>query len=55
MATARATEVAELKRQLDVVDDDIMLMNKRLNEVQGMSSGLSISINRSMMLKIEYA
>ena len=50
-APARAAQFAELKRQLDVADDDITLVNKRLDEVQGMSFGQSVSINRSMMLE----
>ena len=29
-------EFAELKRQLDAVDADIVLVNKRLNKAQGM-------------------
>ena len=49
-ATARAVEFAELRWQLDVADDDITLMNKRLYEAQGMSFGRSVSINRSVML-----
>ena len=32
---SRTDGVAELKRQLDVVDADIALVNKRLNESQG--------------------
>ena len=39
MATARATEVADLKRKLDVVDDDITLINRRLDEAQGLFWG----------------
>ena len=50
-ATARAAEFAELKRQLDVADADITLVNQRLDEAQGMSFGRSVSINRSMMLE----
>ena len=42
MATAQATEVAHLKQKLDVVDDDIMHINRRLDEVQGMSLGHSV-------------
>ena len=42
MATAQATEVADLKQELDVADDDIMLMNRRLDEAQGMSLGHSV-------------
>ena len=32
----RTTDFAELKRQLDVADADIALVNKRLDEAQGM-------------------
>ena len=32
---SRTDGVAELKRQLDVADADIALVNKRLNESQG--------------------
>ena len=34
----RTGEFAELKRQLDVADADIVLVNKRLDEAQGMYS-----------------
>ena len=33
---SRTDEFAELKRQLDVADSDIALVNKRLDESQGM-------------------
>ena len=33
---SRTDEVAELKRQLDVADADIALVNKRLDKAQGM-------------------
>ena len=36
--TGRTNEFAELKRQLDAADADIMLVNKRLDEAQGMYS-----------------
>ena len=39
MATAQATEVADLKQKLDVADDDITLINRRLDEAQGMFWG----------------
>ena len=39
MATAHATELAGLKQKLDVADDDITLINRRLDEAQGMSLG----------------
>ena len=42
MATAQATEVADLKQKLDVPDDDITLINRRLDEAQGMSVGQSV-------------
>ena len=32
----RTAEFAELRRQLDAADADITLVNKRLNEAQGM-------------------
>ena len=32
---SRTDGVAELKRQLDVVDEDIALVNRRLDESQG--------------------
>ena len=42
MATAQATEVAHLKQKVDVADDDVMLINRRLDEAQGMSLGHSV-------------
>ena len=39
MVTAHATEVAGLKQKLDVADDDIMLINRRFDEAQGMLWG----------------
>ena len=51
MTTAHATEVAGLKEKLDVADDDITLINRRLDEAQGMCFfGLSANIKRSSML-----
>ena len=35
---SRTGEFAKLKRQLDAVDADIVLVNKRLDEAQGMYS-----------------
>ena len=35
LMASRTDGVAELKRQLDIADADIMLVNKRLNESQG--------------------
>ena len=34
----RTGEFAELRRQLDAADADIVLVNKRLDEAQGMHS-----------------
>ena len=34
---SRTDEFAELKRQLDVADADIALVNERLDEAQGMN------------------
>ena len=42
MATAQATEIELLKQKVDVADDDITLMNRRLDEAQGMSLGQSV-------------
>ena len=35
LVASRTNEFAELKRQLDAVDADIELVNKRLDEAQG--------------------
>ena len=42
MATAQATEIAHLKQKVDVADDDITLINRRLDKAQGMSLGHSV-------------
>ena len=39
MATSQAIEVAHLKQKVDVADDDITLINRRLDEAQGMFWG----------------
>ena len=44
MTTAHATEVAGLEQKLDVADNDITLINRRLDEVQGMYFGRSVHI-----------
>ena len=44
MATAHATEVAGLKQKLDVADDDITLINRRLDKAQGMFWGRSVYV-----------
>ena len=36
LVASRTDESAKLKRQLDVADADIALVNKRLDEAQGM-------------------
>ena len=55
--TAQTTEVADLQRKLDVADDDITLINRRLEEAQGMFVGQSLyarAYNISMALRIVY-
>ena len=55
--TARTTEVVELQWNLDVADDDITLINRRLDEVQGMSQGPSLHARACyliMALRIVY-
>ena len=37
-AADQSVEVAELRRQIGVIDADITLVNERLNESQGMCS-----------------
>ena len=39
MATAQAMEVADLKQKLELADEDITLVNRRLDEAQGMFWG----------------
>ena len=39
MATSQATEITDLKHKFDVADDDIMLINRRLDKAQGMFWG----------------
>ena len=41
-AVDRSVEVAELRRQIGVIDADITLVNKLLNESQGMCSAFLI-------------
>jgi hypothetical protein len=57
MTTAQATEVARLKQKLEVAEDDLTLINRRLDEAQGMLFE-AVSIckydNMSMTLKIVY-
>ena len=56
MATAHVAEVAGLTQKLDVADDDITLINKRLDEAPGMYWGGSTCMynNMSMKLRIIY-
>ena len=42
MAIAQATEVVYLKKKLDAADDDITLINRQLDEAQGMFLGQSV-------------
>ena len=39
--TPRTTEVADLQHKIDEADNDIVLINKRLDEAQGMFLGQS--------------
>ena len=39
--SARTTEFADLEGKLDMAGDDLMLINKRLDESQGMFLGQS--------------
>ena len=47
---SRTGEFAELKRQLDAADADIVLVNKRLDEAQVCILRWLTDIKRSMML-----
>ena len=52
-AAARTAEVAELRRQIEIVNADISLVNERLNESQSMCSFFLVligNIKRSIML-----
>ena len=42
-AADRSVEVAELRRQIGVIDADITLVNERLNKSQGMCSAFLIT------------
>ena len=53
LAADRSVEVAELRRQIGVIDADITLVNERLNESQSMCSVFLVfirNIERSIML-----
>ena len=39
MATAQPAEVADLKHKVEIADEDITLINRRLDEAQGMFWG----------------
>ena len=41
-ATAQTAEVSELKRKLELADDDIDRINKRFDETQGMHIVLKV-------------
>jgi hypothetical protein len=45
MMTAQATEGARLKRKLEVAEDDLTLINKRLVVAQGMFLGQSVYVS----------
>ena len=40
-ATAQAAEVSELKRKLGLADEDLVRINKRFDEAQGMFQNIS--------------
>ena len=44
----QSVEVAELRRQIGSIDDDIALVNKRLEESHGMYSASLIILYRKM-------
>ena len=48
-AADQSAEVAELKRQIGVIDANITLVNERLNESQGMCSAFLIIFYRKKM------
>ena len=48
MTADQSVEVAELRRQIGSIDADIMLVNERLNESQGMCSAFLIMLYRKM-------
>ena len=47
-AADQSVEVAELRRQIGIIDADIMLVNERLNESQGMCSAFLIILYRKI-------
>ena len=47
-AADQSVEVAELRRQIGSIDADITLVNKRLEESQGMCSASLIMLYRKM-------
>ena len=47
-AADQSVEVAELRRQIGSIDADITLVNKRLEELQGMCSASLIILYRKM-------
>ena len=44
----QSVEVAELRRQIGAIDVDILLVNKRRNESQGMCSSFLIMLCRKI-------
>ena len=48
LAADQSVEVAELRRQIGVIDADITLVNERLNESQGMCSAFLIMLYRKI-------
>ena len=48
LAADQSVDVAELRRQIRSIDADITLVNKRLDELQGMCSASLIMLYRKM-------
>ena len=52
MATAQAAEVADLKQKLELADEDINLVNRRLDEAQGMFWAVSLCMYNNISTKL---
>ena len=57
LKTVRTAEIADLQHKIDEADTDIALINRHLDETQGMYSEQSLHIhvcNISVTLKVAY-
>ena len=52
-ATAQAAKFADLKQKLELADEDITHINKRLDEAQGMFWTAHLRMYNSMSTKLE--